>query len=252
MALGVMMTSIVAAVLCAASGTTIYDATLAETTEKSVEISTAEMKQVLENKTAVVFDSRPAREYAVGHIPGALNVAAKPGVPISVYVSDVKEIERTVKGDKATAIVLYCNGPFCQKSKRLAGELLEAGFTNVRRYQLGMPMWRALVGIQQIELEGLRYVLDNDKTSVLLDARGTSDLAGAKGLAVADVKKAKDDGRLPMEDHNTRVLVVGANAAQARALAETVAKEAFNNVAFFAGEASQVRGIAQGTRTADK
>ena len=61
MALGVMMTSIVAAVLCAASGTTIYDATLAETTEKSVEISTAEMKQVLENKTAVVFDSRPAR-----------------------------------------------------------------------------------------------------------------------------------------------------------------------------------------------
>jgi len=55
-----------------------------------------------------------------------------------------------------------------------------------------------------------------------------------------------------MEDHNTRVLVVGANAAQARALAETVAKEAFNNVAFFAGEASQVRGIAQGTRTADK
>ena len=113
-------------------------------------------------------------------------------------------------------------------------------------------MWRALVGVQQIELEGLRYVLDNDKTSVLLDARGTSDLAGAKGLAVADVKKAKDDGRLPMEDHNTRVLVVGANAAQARALAETVAKEAFNNVAFFAGEASQVRGIAQGTRTADK
>ena len=44
------------------------------------------MKQVLQNKTALVFDSRPAREYAVGHIPGALNVAPKPGVPISVYV----------------------------------------------------------------------------------------------------------------------------------------------------------------------
>ena len=40
-------------------------------------------------------------------------------------------------------VVLYCNGPFCQKSKRLAAELLEAGFTNVRRYQLGMPTWRA-------------------------------------------------------------------------------------------------------------
>ena len=117
----------------------MYDVTLGETTEKTAEVSTTEMKQILEKKTATVFDSRPAREYAVGHIPGALNVAAKPGVPISVYVSDVKEIERTVKGDKGTAIVLYCNGPFCHKSKRLAAELLEAGFTNVRRYQLGMP-----------------------------------------------------------------------------------------------------------------
>ena len=173
-------------------------------------------------------------------------------MPISVYISDVKEIERTVKGDKATPIVLYCNGPVCQKSKRLAAELLESGFTNVRRYQLGMPTWRALVGVQQVELEGLRYVLDNDKTAVLLDARGTSGVPGAKGLALADVKKAKDDGRLPMEDHNARILVVGANAAQARALAEAVAKEAFNNVAFFDGEASQVHGAAPGTRTADK
>jgi len=54
----------------------------------------------------------------------------------------VKEIERAVKGEKSTPIVLYCNGPFCHKSKRLSAELLEAGFTNVRRYQLGMPTWR--------------------------------------------------------------------------------------------------------------
>jgi PleD family two-component response regulator len=87
---------------------------------------------------------------------------------------------------------------------------------------------------------------------VILDARGASDVPGAKGLVLADVKKAKDDGRLPMEDHNTRILVVGANASQARALAEAVAKEAFNNVAFFAGEASQVHGAAPGPRTADK
>lgn len=164
------MSSIVALLLCAAGGT-VYEATLGETGEKTAEVSTAELKQILETKSALVFDSRPAREFAVGHIPGALNVAAKPSVPISVYVSDVKEIERVVKGDKSTPIVLYCNGPFCQKSKRLSAELIEAGFTNVRRYQLGMPTWRALVGVQEVELEGLRYVLDNDKTAVLLDAR---------------------------------------------------------------------------------
>lgn len=66
------------------------------------------------------------------------------------------------------------------------------------------------------------------------------------------MKKAKDDGRLPMGDHNTRILVVGADATQARALAEAVAKEAFSNVAFFAGSAADVRGARSGTRTADK
>src|SRR5438874_5475476 len=198
----------------------VYQATLMESDQKTKETSTVELRKILAEKGAVVFDARPFKEYAISHIPGAVNVSAKPGVPMSFYVSDTTEIGRVLKGDKGTAIVLYCNGPFCHKSKRLAAELLEAGFTNVRRYQLGMPTWRALVGVQQIELEGLRHVLDNDKTAVLLDARGVSDLRGAKGLALADVKKAKDDGRLPMEDHNTRVLVIGANAAQARALAE--------------------------------
>jgi rhodanese-related sulfurtransferase len=233
------MSSVLALLLCAAGGT-VYEATLGETGEKTAEITTAEMRQILEKKSAVVFDSRPAREFAVGHIPGALNVSAKPGVPISVYVSDVKEIERAVKGDKSTPVVLYCNGPFCQKSKRLSAELVEAGFTNVRRYQLGMPTWRALVGLQQVELEGLRYVLEKDKTAVLLDARGAAGLPGARALLLADVKKAKDDGRLPMEDHNTRILVVGADAAQARALADAVAREAFNNVAFFSGDPGQI------------
>ena len=63
----------------------------------------------------------------MSHVPGAVNVSAKPGVPISVYVSDVKEIERLVAGDKAKALVLYCNGPHCGKSKRLSEELLGAG-----------------------------------------------------------------------------------------------------------------------------
>ena len=86
------MSAILALLLCAASGT-VYQANLGETGEKAAEVTTPEMKQILERKSAVVFDSRPAREFAVGHIPGALNVAAKPGVPISIYLSDVKEID---------------------------------------------------------------------------------------------------------------------------------------------------------------
>jgi diacylglycerol kinase family enzyme len=39
-----------------------------------------------------------------------------------------------------------------------------------------------------------------------------------------------------MDDHHTRILVVGASPEDAQALAEGVAKDAFDNVAFFGGD----------------
>jgi rhodanese-related sulfurtransferase len=141
--------------------------------------------------------------------------------------------------------VLYCNGPFCGKSKRLSEELIAAGYTNVRRYQLGIPMWRALVGITEIQLAGLVYVLKGDKTAVFLDVRSPEEfksgsIPGAKSLPLADVKKAKDDGCLPMEDHNTRIIVFGRDGAQALAVTEAIAKEAFHNVSFFGGDINEL------------
>ena len=37
------------------------------------------------------------------------------------------------------------------------------------------------------------------------------------------------------EDHNTRILVIGADRAAARYVAEALAREAFHNVSYFAG-----------------
>jgi rhodanese-related sulfurtransferase len=219
---------------------TIHQAVLGEFNQRTPEVSTEELHRILAERTATVLDARPFLEYAVSHIPGARNVAAKPGVPMSMYVSDVAEIGRIVSGEKSAPLVLYCNGPFCGKSKRLAEELLQAGYTNVRRYQLGIPVWRALVGLTQIELEGVRYVQAGDRTAVFIDARTADEfkagtLAGARNVPLADVAKAKDDGRLPMNDHNTRIIVFGKDGAQARAVAEGLAKNAFHNVAFYGG-----------------
>ncbi len=228
---------------------TIYQATLQEPNQKTPEVSTEELRQILADQSAIVFDARPSQEYAVSHIPGARNVSAKPGMPMSEYVSDVAEIGRMVGANTSTPIVLYCNGPFCGKSKRLSAELVEAGYTHVRRYQLGIPIWRALGGLIEIELEGLRYVLASDRTAVFIDARdpekfGAQTLPGARNLPrsgvkpgkdVGEVKAAKDDGRLPMEDHNTRIVEFGQDGAQAKAVAEAIAQEAFHNVAYFRG-----------------
>ena len=73
--------------------------------------------------------------------------------------------------DRTRALVLYCNGPFCGRSKRFGAELQKAGYKNVRRYQLGIPTWRALGGVTQVEKEGLVSLLKADATAVLVDAR---------------------------------------------------------------------------------
>jgi len=170
-----------------------------------------------------------------------------------MYVSDVAEVGRLVSSDKAARVVLYCNGPYCGKSKRLAEELLAAGYGNVRRYQLGIPVWRALGGVTEIETDGLRHVLAHDRTAVIIDVRDTSAYRAAtvptarhiprigvlEGKDVGEVRRAKDDGRLPMNDHNTRIVVVGSNAPDARYVAEALAREGFHNLAFYSGSVSE-------------
>jgi len=226
----------------------IEDATLAETGEATAEVSTAELREILASRSATVFDARPHDEFAISHIPGAVNVAPKAGVPLSMYVSDVAEIGRAV-GGKDAAIVLYCNGGNCGKSKRLAAELVDAGYTNVRRYQLGIPTWRALGGVCAIEADAVRRVLADDRTAVVIDTREPGEFQRGSlprarnvprrlvldGKDIGEVKRAKDDGRLPMDDHNTRIIVVGGSSADAGYVAEALAREAFHNVTYLAG-----------------
>jgi len=252
----VVLTALAVPVLLATAriqGSTIFDAILGEPGQRTAEVSTGELKRILAERSAIVLDSRPHLEYAISHIPDALNVAAKPDVTPSMYISDVAEVARLVKGNKAAPLVLYCNGPYCGKSKRLAEELLAAGFSNIRRYQLGIPVWRALGGVTEIDTDGLRHVLADDRTAVIVDVRDSatyraSTLPNARhlprsgvldGKDVGEVRRAKDDGRLPMNDHNTRIIVFGSTVADARYVADAVAREAFHNVAFYRGSATE-------------
>jgi rhodanese-related sulfurtransferase len=245
--------------LRAQSGPPISSAIVGDSGPRTPEISTDDLRRILHDGSATLLDARPFNEFAISHIPGAQNVATKPGVAASMYVSDVAEIGRLLKGDKSRPIVLYCNGPFCGKSNRLADELLAAGYTSVRRYQLGIPVWRALGGVTVIENEGLKQLLATDATAVVIDVRAADDYrAGTlsqarhlprsgvlEGKDIGEVKRAKDDGRLPMEDHNTRIIVVGANAADARYVAEALTREAFHNVSYYAGTFDEARAALQ-------
>lgn len=238
-----------------AAAQTVFAATVGEANQKIADVSTNELKQIIKSGTAILLDTRPPMEYAISHIPGALNVAPQPGRPAHLYISDVAEIGRLLGGSKEKALVLYCNGPFCGKTKRLGNELLGAGYTNVRRYQLGAPGWRTLSGeAMQTDLPALRYI-SRDKTAVWIDAREpaafrTGTVPQARNIAPSGLrpgkdqgvmKEAKDDRRLPMEDHNARIIVFGSNPRDSRAVADAIASEGFHNVSFVAEPVEQVR-----------
>ena len=204
----------------------------------SVEINTAELRTALEESSAIVLDARPYKEYAVSHIPGARTVSGKPGTTPALYVADVSDVAKTIP-DKGQPLILYCNGLYCGRSERFADELTNAGYRDIRRYQLGAPGWRALGGVMQVEKPALLRLIAEDRTSVLIDGRTETGLEpglrDAISIPLRDASKAKDDERLPMTDHNTRIFVVGNNGAEARSVAEAIVRDAFHNVTFFDG-----------------
>jgi rhodanese-related sulfurtransferase len=195
-----------------------------------------------DQRGAIVLDSRKYSEYASGYIPGAWNAAPELGASPEAFVANV---ERLVDGDKTRALVLYCNGQYCEASRRLSEQLLAAGFTNVRRYQIGIPVWRALGGATETEIEAVRRVYELDKTAVFLDARSAEEfrsgsLSGARNippdaLEGSMLRAGAGEGALPSNDFNTRIVVYGRDATQARALAEAVTRRAMHNVAYFSG-----------------
>ena len=164
----------------------IGQATLAEVQAATPEVSTHELAAIHAAGVVPVLDVRSAREYAIAHIPGAVNIWEK-------------EVEQVLQRypDRAAGLVLYCNGPYCGKSRRTAAELAKRGYTNVRRYQLGLPVWRALGRTVQTDMEGLSHVRETDRAVVLVDARAEgvgTPLPGAVRITRGEAEAANEDG----------------------------------------------------------
>jgi rhodanese-related sulfurtransferase len=218
----------------AAQTVTIYQATLAEPNQSTQEVNTEQVRRIVADGSAILVDSRSRAEYAAGHIPGA-RVLNSPD-------AHVAELEHLVGGDKSRALVLYCDGPYCGQSKRLAEQLVAAGFTNMRRYQLGIPIWRALGGPTEIELEGIVRIFNVDQTALFIDARSAEEfekgsILTARNLPVEEVDDAinKRIDPLPRDDFNRRIVLFGRDATQARAIADLLAKRPWQNVSYFSG-----------------
>jgi rhodanese-related sulfurtransferase len=210
-------------------GCVLSQAALYEANQMTPDISTTEFAAIAASRSQPVLDVRSALEYAIAHVPGSINLWEK----------EVDRITQTFP-DRSARLVLYCNGPYCGKSKRVSESLVQLGYTNVRRYQLGMPLWRALGNTVQTDIEGVRYIWSGDMTAIWVDARPREDylratLPGAVTVMAGEADAANEDGRLPQWDKGTRVLVFGRTPEQARVVAAEIARKAYWNSSFFGG-----------------
>ena len=222
---------------CVWAESTVYNTTLGETNPVTPEINTEQVKKILADSSGPVLDVRFVQEYAIAHIPGSINI----------YEKEIEMVAQRFP-DKATPIVLYCNGPFCGKSKRVSAELLKLGYSNVKRYQLGLPIWRALGNTVQTDLAGVQYVAGADKTAVFVDARSRSEfeqasMPGAVNILAGEAEQANEptDGRLPHKDKGTRVIVFAMDPKDARKVAEEIARKAYWNSSYFGGTTDELK-----------
>ena len=88
----------------------------------------------------VILDTRPANEYAAGHIAGA----------ISVPVDELQRRLRRLPKDRE--YVAYCRGPYCVYADR-AVELLRSKGRRAGRLIEGFPEWKAAGLPVQVGLE---------------------------------------------------------------------------------------------------
>jgi rhodanese-related sulfurtransferase len=212
----------------------IDDATAEGAGHPAPEVSTSELRRILRDRSAIVIDTRTRVQFEAGHIPGARDLDVPPGAQAAAIIE-------LVNGRRDLALVLYCNGPHCKASRRLAEELIASGFSDVKRYQLGMAVWRALGGPTVIELGGIRRIIAADRTAVFIDARSADEFAqgslpGAQNLPL-DAASSLPFEHLPLpeDDFNRRIVLFGRDAHQAQQLAEVLSARPWHNVSYFPG-----------------
>jgi DNA-binding transcriptional ArsR family regulator/rhodanese-related sulfurtransferase len=93
-------------------------------------VSMGELLKRARRREVVVLDTRPAREYAAGHIAGAISM------PIDQLPTRLKKLP------KGAQYVAYCRGPYCVYADQAVAALRASG-RQAQRLAVGFPEWKA-------------------------------------------------------------------------------------------------------------
>jgi rhodanese-related sulfurtransferase/DNA-binding transcriptional ArsR family regulator len=93
-------------------------------------VTRKQLLKMIREGAVTVLDVRPPDEFALGHVPGAVNIPLRA----------LKERLAEISSDRE--IVAYCRGEYCVLSFEAVALLRARGF-KVRRLEEGLPEWRA-------------------------------------------------------------------------------------------------------------
>ena len=104
---------------------------------ETVSVSTAQVKKLIDEKARfVLVDARPARVFAKGSIPTAINI------PDSQFAQQAA----LLPADKTTPLVFFCGGLQCVLSDQAAAKARALGYSDVKTYPEGEPEWTKVFG----------------------------------------------------------------------------------------------------------
>jgi ArsR family transcriptional regulator len=93
-------------------------------------VSRDDLLSRLQGDLVTVLDVRPEDEFALGHLPGALNI------PLAELECRLAELPANRE------VIAYCRGPYCVLSFEAVAALRALGY-RVRRLEDGYPEWKA-------------------------------------------------------------------------------------------------------------
>ncbi len=92
-------------------------------------VSRSEIARRVKEGSVLLLDVRPRDEFALGHLPGALNI------PLGQLARRLSKLPKTLR------IVAYCRGPYCVLSFEAVAALRARGY-DARRLEDGYPEWK--------------------------------------------------------------------------------------------------------------
>lgn len=85
---------------------------------------------------ALFVDARRSKVYVKGHIPGAVSISPWENT------REERVAQLAEKEDLAAPVVVYCTrSKDCEDSEMISGDLKQLGFTEVKIFQGGYPVW---------------------------------------------------------------------------------------------------------------